>query len=135
MALTNQELADQASDRLTLVTLAQIRDEDENGFGFLLANLCGPVLAVRSALPSQAAHEEANPGAVLGVTDEATAVNLTIIYAGAPGAGEVLVQYNLLGLTGIGVPTLTFNAPVTGYAIVQLAAPKGSPEVWAAIGA
>jgi hypothetical protein len=133
MAMTNQQLADQASDRLTLVTLAQLQDEDDNGFGFLLASLCGPVLAVRSGLPSQAAHEESNPGAVLGVTDEGLAANLTIIYAGAPAATEVLVQYGLGA--EVGVPTLTFNAAVTGYGIVQLAAPKGSPEMWAAVGA
>ena len=102
--------------------------EINGGFGSILRSMT-PGLAVRTGLPSLGIHLEDLPGRIYGVTDEAGAVNLTIIYAGLPAVGQVLVEYNVSG-TDPGVPTLTFQAAVTGYRVEKSELPLGFDEVF-----
>lgn len=115
-------------------SLATLSDQQPTvqGFGSLLRGHT-PGLVVRTALPSQVAHVETLPGRVYGVTDEAGAVNLTIIYAGSPAVGEVLVTYSDGSGGQKGTPTLTFQAAVTGYQIEKHELPTSYDEVFDAI--
>ena len=103
------------------------------GFGAMLASFGVPALQVRTGRASNTVQVDGaddpnaavagtaltnEAGWVLGVTDEAGAVNLTLIYAGAPAVGEVLVAYSPAG-----VPTLTFQAAVTGYQVAKMVMP------------
>lgn len=132
--ITNQEMLDRGSSGNFLVAIAQMLDEDANGFGYIMRQLAEPQFVLRDSLPSQAAHQEDNPGLITAVLDEAGAVELTIIHVGAPAVGEVLIQYNLGG-SDPGVPTLTFNANVTGYQVLKIEMPKALADRLAATGA
>ena len=114
--------------------IVALRDDQDpaSGFGTIVASLGVPALQVRTGRASNAVQVDGaddptaaagtaltnEAGWVLGVTDEAGAVNLTLIYAGAPAVGEVLVTYSAAG-----VPTLTFQAAVTGYQVAKMVMP------------
>ncbi len=93
--------------------------------GDVIAGLV-PRRIVRTGLTSGTVHIEPEPGAVTAVSLVDGAV-LTVIDAGAPGAGDVLAAYD-----GDGVATLTFNAAQTGYRVVKQVLPASLATVLAA---
>ena len=133
---TTEQILNAASVPLqTVEALGTLSGESQDaGFGQILRGMV-PGLKVRTGLTSQAAHVE-TPGRVYAVTDEAGAVNLTIIAAGAPAGTQVLVTY-ADGSTPAGqdkgTPTLTFNAAVTGYQVEKGELPVGFDEALSAI--
>lgn len=125
---TTQQLLDQSNETTQQTGLRQLLDEDENGFGYLLAGLV-PGFRLRTGLTSLATHIEDNPGLIHAVLDEAGAVELTIIHVGVAGAGEVLVVYDAAG-----VPTLTFgDGANTGYQVLKNELPKDMAAALAAV--
>lgn len=78
-----------------------------------------PQTVVLTGLTSAASHTMQDtdgndlPGGILAVTDSSDTA-LTIILAGAVGAGECKVEYDSDGLA-----TLTFNAAVTGFKVAM----------------
>jgi hypothetical protein len=107
------------------------------GLGTALRGLA-PQQYTRSGLPSGTVFVDgpvnttASPvatipeaGEIIGVTSEDGVTNLTVVYGTtAPAVGEVQVIYD----NATGVPTLTFQAAVTGWRVVKKVVPDG----WAA---
>lgn len=108
----------QALDRANPIELADLLREIQ--LGTLLTNLYAaltPRTVARTGLTSQAAHVHSVAGSITAVADSAGTTNLLIV-TGAPGAGEVQVNYDSAGLA-----TLTFSGAVTGYQVNQTGVP------------
>lgn len=113
-----QVLSDGGSPSNSAAAISTIRDDDGVGLGHMLAAAFTPGFVTRSGLTSLDTHVEERPGLVLAVLDAAGTTELTIIHAGSPGAGEVLVTYSA------GVPTLEFgDGANTGYRVLKLEGP------------
>ncbi|MCK9513122.1 MAG: hypothetical protein M0R28_18100 [Pigmentiphaga sp.] len=101
------------------VTLSALRDAEGRGFGSLIRGVGVPAKQSFSGLDSSATHTAPYPGWVFGITTGGA--NKTLIYAGAAGAGEVLVEYQ-----DDGRPKLTFgDGAVVAYDLWQAAMPVG----------
>jgi hypothetical protein len=136
MSRTREEhLNDGSASAQFAVAVAGLRFEAADGTVYGLGSVLkgmSPGLALRTGLASSATHVEDLPGRVHAVVDEAGAVNLTIVYAGAAGAGEVLVTYSTV--EPVGVPTLVFgDGANTGYQIDKDVLPTGWLESLEAI--
>lgn len=120
--------------QLVIASLAKFSNQtpDLYGFGMILRGLT-PGFVVRTGLVSGTAHIEVLPGRVFAVMDAAGANEFTIIHVGAPGATEVLVEYDDGSVGAKGTPTLTFNGAQTGYQIEKHELPVGFDEVFDAI--
>lgn len=129
MSITvKQTLSDGASPSFIAGAVSAMRDTDGVGLGDIIAGLCTPGFVIRSGLTSSATHVEEKPGLVMAVLDAAGAVQLSVLYVGVPGAGEVLVTY------AAGVPTLLFgDGANTGYRILKVEAPADLAASLAAI--
>lgn len=101
-------------------TLGHLEDDEGRGFGTILYSLGAPGPQVFTGLTSSASQVAPYPGYVLGISTGG--VNKTLIYAGAAGAGQVLVAYDAT----TGIPTFTFgDGAVTAYNLWQIAMPVG----------
>lgn len=101
-------------------TLGHLEDDDGRGFGTILYSLGAPSPQVFTGLVSNASQTAPYPGHVLGISTGGA--NKTLVYAGAAGAGQVLVVYN----ADTGIPTFTFgDGAVTAYSLWQIAVPVG----------
>ena len=90
-------------------------DVATQGFGSMMRALGKPNPArTRSGLTSQAAHPHDVAAHIMNVESPA-GTNLDMVSA-APAAGEVQVAYDAT----TGVPTLTFNAAVTTYVVMEI---------------
>lgn len=143
MALTHEDLLNSSSDAHAIsVSLAQLRvvplptsaattsNDGSTGFGSLLKALV-PGLRTRTGLPSQVTHVEELPGRIHAVTSEDGVTNFPIVYGTtAPAVGEVQVIYD-----DAGIPTLTFQAVVTGYRVEKTELPAGFNAALETVGA
>lgn len=127
MSLTIQEMLDMSNGTTLAPALAQLRDDDDEGFGAILAGLI-PRKIERSGLTNGTEHIEPEAGAILIVTDAAGTTAYTMVH-GAAGAGEVTVEYD-----SEGVATLTFNGAVTEYTVTKQVLPAGLGTALAAVG-
>jgi len=139
---TVKTLLNEATEPTRMQTaLAQLRDDSDpvRGFGDIIASFV-PGLTTRTGLPSQVTHVDGpldssgavvpEPGRIFAVTSEDGVTNFPIVYGTtAPAVGEVQVIYSATG-----VPTLTFQAAVTGYRVEKAIMPLELAEALAAPG-
>lgn len=116
--LTREQNLNAANITNISVTLSHLQDGADRGFGTFIKSLGVPAVQSFTGLTSDASQTAPYPGWVLGIATGGA--NKTLIYDGAAGAGEVLVEYT------DGVPTFTFgDGAVTAYDLWQAAMPVG----------
>lgn len=126
---TKADLIDKANANDLPSNLSGLRDDDEQGFGYLLRNLI-PQEFTRTGFTSSATQidratdtGEGEPGTIQTVESPAGTA-LRVVGAGVtPGATEVAVAYD-----SNGVPTLTFAAAVTDWVVTKTRLPVGMAD-------
>jgi hypothetical protein len=91
------------------------REDGTYGFGDMLDAMRPRPPRVRSSLTNQVEHVHDVAAFLLDVY-VAAGTPLSKVYGSAPDAGEVRIEYDAT----TGVPTLTFNAATTTYAVVEM---------------